>query len=277
MPLPSLAGLASLDLELMRIYLGQLSPNQFHNITTLAMVPFAFAVVWIVTSKPRGLRGTVGASATLLMSALAKPNFSLAFIPAYMVKTFAVFLKAKELRLLVPPLLVIAPTFVYLGVQYLFFSQAGIFEDGRSILVVDPLVQWNRFTDSIAWSTVRSLLFPVLVIGFLSALPNRRREIKNLAFAWLVLGVAVGQFMLMSEESGLGETIFHLNWSWGVIAATKIVFVYSFAAFARAWRFEYGARFWHKVMRAFTLAAFGAHLASGLTYVSVILSGYSYY
>lgn len=49
MPLPTAEGLLELDLQMMRIYLGQLAPNQFHNITTLAMMPFAFATVWVLS------------------------------------------------------------------------------------------------------------------------------------------------------------------------------------------------------------------------------------
>ena len=273
MPLPILSALASPGLSGTRIYLGQLSPNQYHNVTTLASVPFAIVATWLVITQIDRLTGRLGASGSLFLSTLAKPNFLLAFAPALVLdgllrrRTFS-----DPIRALKGISIVLIPSLLLIGLQYVAAQAGGVFADGRSVLVVDFLAQWSAFTDSIPISVARSVVFPVLVLALILSVRDWT-ALRLLKLPWVILSVAVAQFALMSEVDGAGQAIIHGNWAWQVIVSAKILFVFSTIELGKFGKSHSRLNPLGKSLMILAAFALALHVVSGGIYIFHIVSG----
>jgi hypothetical protein len=250
------------------LYLGQGTPNIWHNPTWVLMQPLALLTVglWYRSLGHRQPRAAAawrraGASIALLASTFVKPSFAVVFLPALAVLAAIRGGSLREKALGFAHLAILAaPTLALLGFEYLRHYAAA---DSGTRLIVAPFVVWGAKTPSVAISALLTVAFPLVVsIGW----PETLREDRGLQVIWIVTAIAFLERALLAES---GPQMMHGNWAWGYFIALKLLFVFALAAFLG--RAGGPGRVRPRVILAWTVLAF--HLAAGLWYLDCLLSG----
>jgi hypothetical protein len=203
------------------IYYGQVSPNVWHNPTTIFSLPFALAAFLL------GLRAlerfsigvSAGLGAVLVASLLAKPNYFLAFAPVLAIALNRASEKqSPEGRIGLPGQLVrfglvFGPSTLVLALQALKLDA------GRGAVTIKPFYEWSQASPNIPVSILVGIAFPLCVlICYWRQLVGERA----LLLAWVTLGVAILEFALIAENITLPSSG---NFGWGMITANRILFI----------------------------------------------------
>ncbi len=242
------------------VYLGQVSPNVWHNPTTIAVLPLAFLLFRAASrlTLAASPRESAGVGAIALLTTLTKPNYLLALLPCWLA------LVAERLRRGLPaaaagwrrPALVAAlmvgPAAVALAWQASRLGATG------GAIAIDPLAVWRLYSPHISVSILLSLAFP---LGVLACCFRTARRPGALALAWSVLLVAVLQMAWLAEP---GPRLTHGNFFWAAYTANYLLFVESAVVLIAAPR---SSRTW----AAWSLL--GAHTLAGLVYVGRLIAG----
>lgn len=216
-----------------RIYLGQLTPNVWHNSTQIFALPFAVAafVAAVALLRAPTRRRALIFGLLIVVSTLAKPNYTLALMPALGLFLLWVMYRARtrvrtQLEVVC---LAFLPTVLLLASQYLLvFGSKGVRETD---LVLAPLVVWQAYSTSIPVSIALSIAGPLAV---LLALPGKWRYDKAMVLAWLVLAVSVQQIALLAERLRDGAIAMDGNFFWGSYSAIFMLFLVSAISLVRA-------------------------------------------
>jgi hypothetical protein len=239
-----------------KVYLGQISPNVWHNPTAIAVLPlamllFAAASKMTITDRPRRL---AGAGALTLLNGLTKPNYLLALLPcwlALLVDRAARLPRAGQTRWRRTAIVVAAVVAPAAG---LLAWQAWRFGAGGGGVEIAPLAVWRLYSPNIPASILLSLAFPLGVLVLHWKIAHRQAP---LVLAWSVLLVAVVQMALLAER---GPRWTHANFFWGSYTANYLLFLESAVLLAGTPR------------SARTTLAWGllaAHAATGVVYVGL--------
>lgn len=258
------------------VYLGKFSPAIWHNSTTILAVPFSLVAFALIARyledahPPRWLHLAVPAS--LILCAVAKPNYMLALVPAVALWMGCRVVvtprgqRATEMgRLLRPALVIGLSAIVVLGIMYLTtFGGEGITIAGlRVSLGVRPGEVWAMLTRNPAWSLVASFLTPLLAT---LAVWRVARASTRLQLAWLAVTVAVAEFVILAEVLSNGDVLGHANWMWGAQIGTFVLYVVCGTELARRWK---DANRWKWVAAALGVA----QVALGVVFLWLYLSG----
>jgi hypothetical protein len=243
-----------------QVYLGQVSPNVWHNPTAIVVLPlamllFSAASRTTITDRPRRL---AGAGALALLNGLVKPNYLLALLPcwiALVVDRAARSPRPSRIGWRRPAIFVAA---VLAPVTALFAWQAWRLAGTGGGVEIAPLAVWRLYSPNIPASILLSLAFP---LGVLALHWNVARRQAPLVLAWSVLLVAVLQMALLAER---GPRWPHANFFWGAYAANYLLFVESAVLLAGA------PRSWRTTVAWGLLAA---HAGAGLVYAGLIVAG----
>ncbi len=205
-----------------RVYLGQISPNVWHNPTSLVCWPFAIALFFAANDflRSKQLRTLAVVAALAILSVLAKPNYFLAFAPVFGLVSL---LRFGPSRLWALSQLAMLPTVVILYWQLTAsFDGADAMRPGRRIAWM-PLAAWHVYSKSIPVSLLFSLAFP------LSYLIVFWRSLKNsdlLTFAWAVMLSALAWTACFAEVvTADGAVDVEFNFSWGAHLAAYVLFL----------------------------------------------------
>ena len=252
-------------------YKGIWSPNPWHNPTFLAAKPFVLLIFWwyiLEITKDRGFEkrfSLIRISILLMICALIKPNFVLAFIPSSFIFCFflpdkKIFMFSKTVQLLLPVLAVIV--FQFLFTYYYDVS-------GSSSIRFCFFDTWQFYARSVPLAVIQATAFPLVILIVL--LP-RLSEDKALVFSWILFIVSLLIFGLLCE-TGVRKN--HGNFAWTYMSCLNILFVYSTIVFLR-WVSDIpkNARFF-QIKTFLCGSVFLFHLLSGLYYVGYLISGYS--
>ena len=206
-----------------QLYLGYIAPTVFHNPTIALLKPLAVAWFWSVTgSRGGGARRTLTAGLLALAATLAKPSFTVAWLPA-----LALWLAfARRLPRAIDTGAGVASLCVGGAVLAL---QAWARGSQPSLLVVAPLEVMGFY--SARWQMpfllLLSLAFPLCVL--VARWPAARRD-GPLMCAWLVFVVAAAYgYLLVEAEPNSGDG----NWLWSgqvalfVLLAQTLLFLRS--------------------------------------------------
>jgi hypothetical protein len=255
------------------IYLGQITPNVWHNSTTIFMAPFAMlAAYWLPDAvRYSDTRKSALASVALLSSALAKPNYALAAVPAagllglwYLVKDHRNL--KKQLTMLI---FVIGPTVLIVAYQIAVTTFDSTSVHAGSI-AIDPLKQWRYFSDNIPLSIIRSISLPFLITGAVSVL--KRSLSPELFFAWATFLLSLFIFALFIETNRDGSYDLAGNLSWGLFPSLYILLLFSI----RDWCACYYSMKYLRTVRttnALIWVLFALHAATGLVYGVLVAGG----
>jgi len=200
-----------------RIYLGQFTPNVWHNPTTIMLMPFSLAcllyLIKDVESDDAKISYSIVGSLFLVFSVITKPNFAMIFIPSLVV----MYVFSRNFITINKVFIYVMPTIIIMLWQYLrTFST-----DQKEGIIFDPMVVWLTYTPNPLGSLLVSFAFPLAFILFFY---NKIRNIWLFKFSWLMLIVSLSQFLLLSES---GTRKFHGNFFWGVFCCLYIVFIVS--------------------------------------------------
>lgn len=259
------------------IYLGQLSPNVWHNSTTILSMPFSLlALIFGVRYLQSSTRVTlIALSGSMLVSTLFKPNFMLALVPTlFLVAAFMALAdheNTQRWRSVVAITLALVPSIVILAAQYALAFTGDSAAVVGSTTGVSPLTQWRDFTDSIPISIIRSLLLP----GLLTLLLLRSRSIDlMIVTSWVVLFISVAQFSTFSQFDEHGVEVLHGNRGWAIIPSMFALFLSTIVRYARTNLADSTVReaFKTREVRMVTVVAL-VHLISGLAYIVGITLG----
>lgn len=215
------------------IYLGNVTPNVWHNSTQMFALPFALAAfvgavaLLRVPTRSRALL----CGLLIVMSTLAKPNYALALMPVLSLALLWTMRKAgtRPSRQLTVLGLALLPAVILLGVQYiLIFGSHGV---AKTHLALAPFAVWNVYSASVPVSIGLSVAGPLAV---LLVLPKKWRNERAMALAWLVLMASLVQVALFAEQLQSGAIASGGNFFWGSYSAMFMVFVVSAISLVRA-------------------------------------------
>ena len=239
------------------VYLGQITPNLWHNPTLIVAMPFTVALFASAMWSLRRDSAKVYAltSAMLVFMALAKPSYLLPFIPVYavlLVRSLRVRLTSRSNQLAVLAG-ILGPVLLVLLAQY-----SGTFSEATGGgIVVRPFGVWGHYSPHIAASLGLSLAFPLATFAVCW-----RRALRDSALmtAWAVFVLALVELSIFAEK---GERFSSGNFFWGGYAALFVLFMTS----ARALLVD-PIHGWRSIV---AWGAFWAHAASGVLYVAYLL------
>ena len=205
-----------------RVYLGQISPNVWHNPTSLLCWPlvillFFSAAEFLQTARWRSLTAVAALAA---VSVLAKPNYFLAFAPAFGLLGLRRFGIS---RLWLASQVAMLPTVGILCWQLLAsFNGPDAMRPGLTI-ALHPLAAWQMYTDSVLISLLVSLAFPLsYLVIFRQSLSNPRL----LTFAWCVTASALVWTLCFAEvRTSDGVVDQDFNFSWGSHLSMFVLFL----------------------------------------------------
>lgn len=209
-------------------FLGQGTPNIWHNPTTIAVRPIALLVFVLVSSIviqsrkvefenniPAGK--AVAAGILLILSCLAKPSFVQVFYPAIftLMVIWLIMFKGKNLKTAIQLMLMCIPSLVVMILQFVIAFYSGNGNSGG--ITIAPFAVAGARTPSIAISMLLLLAFPVLM-AILTAI--RKSLTWGDALAWLMLLWGTVWRLFLAEK---GERMYHGNFTWGYMLAVYLV------------------------------------------------------
>lgn len=260
------------------IFMGQISPNVWHNSTNILAAPVAlvlFAAAVAFLRRP-GYSSAFLLAMLALASVLTKPNYALALLPVLTVVGALVLWRQRVQwrRALAMAGIVLGPVLLLLALQYfLVFSESGV---RRTSNAVRPFEVWAAHSVNIPLSLVLSLVGPLAVLVAIDA--ARRRSVA-MVLAWTTVAVSIAQFALLAEVHADNSVSTHANWSWGAHLAMMVLFVVSLVEFVRTlrepapghpWRQR---ATWRRVAVVIAGAVMALHVVSGIAYLVQILAG----
>jgi hypothetical protein len=203
------------------VYLGNISPNQWHNSTLILAMPFNLLLFYFTVKhiKSNQLSAFLIMGILSIISILCKPNYSLAFLPVLC--AYILLLNYKEKGLLVGIIktsLIAIPSILILLYQWYFtFRHNGVFVHPTKTIFA-PFLVWGSYTPHIFISLVLSLAFPLI-----TTILYFKKVDLYLFLSWAVFLLALLIFSLLAEYPTYGDG----NYEWGAIAANYILFLFS--------------------------------------------------
>ena len=265
-------------------YLGQGSPNPWHNPTTLIVRPIGLLIVMIVMGeclrvqrggfrKKNGLRVWKGVliAVLLLLSNLSKPSFVQIFYPAIFLLMFLwLFVyRGRNFPLGMQLLVCCLPSCALMGAQFFSAFDSGSNSDAAGV-VFAPFKVAGLYTDNIAVSTLLVIAFPLLTCLF--SIFRRTFDWTDF-FAWLMLLVGMAEKFLLAES---GSRMTHGNFNWGYILGLYFIWFSGIRLFTLwAHSLNEGAGGVKKAVSIMTFslcgAVLGLHLLSGIYYLYYLI------
>jgi hypothetical protein len=236
-------------------YLGNVSPNVWHNPTGVFAITFAVGLFIAATRLMNrvSVRAAAWTGLAMCLSLLAKPNYVMAFAPCYAPFLLAALRRAVREEGLRPRaaagilFIVFGPGAVILAAQYVWLTR-----DAR--IIFDPFSLWRNFNrEHITAGILIGIAFPLAVFV---CYPRRVNASQPLVLAWYTLAVGIGTNVCFRES---GARLVDGNFFWGMNFADHVLFVASTA-------FLVGQR--NDLRRVFCFAVLGLHALSGVTWLA---------
>jgi hypothetical protein len=257
-------------------FLGQGTPNIWHNPTTIAVRPIALLVFVLVSSIviqsrreefenniPAGK--AVAAGILLILSCLAKPSFVQVFYPAIftLMVIWLIMYRGRNLKTALQLFLVCLPSLIVMILQFVNAFYSGSGKSGG--LAIKPFVVAGARTRSIPISLLLLLAFPLLMLVITAV---KKSLNWSDALAWLMLFWGLVWRLLLAEK---GEREWHGNFSWGFMLASYLVWYCAVRNYLRHYFSEQmtgNKRGFGFVLATLVLAL---HLISGIYYIGYLV------
>ena len=257
-------------------YLGQGSPNIWHNPTSIAVRPIALLVFVLVSSMvikarredfehgiPAGTAVLTGL--LLILSCLAKPSFVQVFYPAIftLMVIWLIMYRGRNLKTALQLFLVCLPSLIVMILQFVNAFYSGSGKSGG--LAIKPFVVAGARTRSIPISLLLLLAFPLLMLVITAV---KKSLNWSDALAWLMLFWGLVWRLLLAEK---GEREWHGNFSWGFMLAAYLVWYCAVRNYLRHYFSEQmtgNKRGFGFVLATLVLAL---HLISGIYYIGYLV------
>lgn len=201
------------------IFLGQSSPNIWHNVTLWTLKPLALLSVYL-TFKAINTNNTkiyFLALAITLASIFAKPSFIIIFLPALflviLLKQF--YTKKNVLYFFIVSLF----SLIILVYQYTY-----TFGNEETKLIIDFLGVWSAGSKNIPISIFLALAFPLTLLVLY---PHILRH-DYILLSWLQTLLAM---LLFATFAQTGELYLHGNFGWSYAIALSLLYLFSIIYF----------------------------------------------
>lgn len=249
-------------------YLGQISPNVWHNSTTIFVMPFALLLFWQSYKQLQSptVAGAVLISIFCVLNAFAKPSFLFVFCGSYPLMLLSRFgLSWQFWKNLLPVAVgVIATAIIYFLIYELSFGNRYTSE---SYIVIWPFRVWEYFSNNIPLSFICSNIFPLAYIGFYG---KDCIQYPLMKYALISYVISVIIFIVFAE---IGPRLFHGNFYWQCVICSYILFHVTLLHFIEK-VIDLGMRNWKNIIIA---AAFSSHVIAGFLYLGKFLLTKNYY
>ena len=253
------------------LYLGQSSPNVWHNPTTALLKPFALlSAIYLdrILFERGGSRSFLIFITATIASLFAKPSFGLALAPVLLVVGAALcspgLARAKDYFDIAsngPPVLLATALglFALIVLQGTYIFSLSAMPAGG--ILVAPFYVWSRQSPFIPLSVLLAVAFPVAVTCL--DWPDRLRR-AGLALAWSLFGVAFFIRVLFAES---GSALGYANFAWSYQITLSVLFAFSMRSYyVHTVAGHKGKGFW------ITTGLLFAHVMSGLYYLYQVLA-----
>jgi hypothetical protein len=186
----------------------------------------AFMLAIRTLSRP-GLRTAAAAGGAMLVSALAKPNYVLAFAPCLAVMLAGTLfhrVRTGSLRLSVAGGMLA----LVFGLPALALVTQALLLARHEAILYAPFAVWGQYCRGHFYGAVLvGVAFPLSAI---LCYPRQANASQAVVLAWATLAVAIAMFALFAES---GERITHANFAWGMTFADHVLFVVTAAFLVR--------------------------------------------
>lgn len=209
------------------IYLGQGSPNVWHNPTLIMVKPFAVFITVMVLNVMKTpmksyekflmwIKKGVGLSMLILLSAVAKPAFIQIFFPAIFIWCIIKTVTSKG-RFLPNSLYLLACCLPALFVFLLQFCLTFVMSNndassGVATIGIKPFFAMKIWAPNVFFSPLLAVAFPVCVV--LLTVLQRQKISDGTKFCWLMYLCAFAEAALLYEPSRPS----HGNFGWGLLS-----------------------------------------------------------
>jgi len=203
------------------IFLGQGSPNIWHNVTLWTVKPFALLSVWytlkgIETSKKTAY---IFAFIIVVLSIFAKPSFIIMFLP-----TLAIFslIKGSYKDLVFQRYFFLLSSISILILSYQYTHT--FVEDRASHIIIDVGGVWSLSSQNIGISIFLGLAFPLLLTLFKTGLLND----NTILLSWIMTFIGIAYYAIFAET---GRFYSHGNFGWSYMLAMSLLYLFSIIKF----------------------------------------------
>ena len=207
-----------------KFYLGNITPNVWHNSTTILLAPVALATFWISYLRINGLQKKkdstflITLTILIIVGLLIKPSYFFVFLISYPIMIMFTSSLRKNFFLEILPVLAGVGL---LSLQYflIYHYQAGNLNEEGSSVTIDFFLVWSNLSDNIFLSIIGSLLFPIICFTLFF-----RQSIKSLIvrYATLQYVISILIFITFSET---GSRQYHGNFFWQCTISSYILFL----------------------------------------------------
>lgn len=260
-----------------QVYLGQGSPNIWHNPTYIAVRPLALICVIyfnrFINERTPKAKDIVVLSLLVFISVLLKPSFIAVFLPACLV--FAVIdyffnekdavLEIKRLSIFILPC--IAALFIFLRMFVLPNDLLATRQSSHAGIALSFFEFASRYSPNVFISLVLAMAFPVFSIIVL-----RRQIFKRggkYVFPFIFFAVGLMEYAFVNETGDRGASG---NFSWGYYLSLFIAWVYFLPLFIQ----ESLKGRMSLTVRILGYVLICLHLISGIYYFFALLTGVSH-
>ncbi|HVV68953.1 MAG TPA: hypothetical protein VHE99_08000 [Gammaproteobacteria bacterium] len=247
------------------IFLGQGSPNVWHNPTLIMVKPFAFLVTYlsILALDSKKLKHWVLVSILLLLSMAYKPSFGVVFIPAFFY--FIVINHTKELTVYIKAGLAVFPSCLYALYQYYVMSYQFNNNPEQGAIQLSVFGVLHLFTHNVFISLLLATAFPLSLMLF------RFKQFVSNKYLQLILIMFVIAYAQMGLLAETGRHFGDCNFFWGYLIVLQLLFVFSFIEFVKWVKTAKSQNILVKSEIGLVSIIFALHLFSGIYYFSRIV------
>lgn len=207
-----------------KYYFGYSGFALYHNPTIILLRPLAL-LLWIVIlnnlKKGGNPAGTIVSFLLVIITTLAKPNFTIAIIPAIGLLIIWQLIRHEKIQWRYILFGLFLPAGLVLLWQYQLAFQGA--RDSKIIFAPFEVTRWMSDYPSLKF--LLSILFPLGV-----AISQFKHVIwdKQLALAWITFGIGAGYGYLLAEQ---GKSLFSANFLWCTQITLFILFIESIRFF----------------------------------------------
>lgn len=247
-----------------RYYLGFIGVTSYHNPTQLLLKPIALILFALVvkilkdvpTQNTSNMALKVGALTVL--STLAKPNFIICLLPAFLFYSFYLFFKERTIAWRPGIFGILLPAILILGWQYFVNYGEGRFGDEKIIFA--PFKVYKHYSPWLFSKFIFSIIFPATVyFGYF----KKASKDVSLTFAWMIFLIGAFYTYFLAES---GPQFGAGNFGWSGEISLFILFVYSILFFIRQAPFKNfkSKDISSKTFAFLTVITFSMHIMGGI-------------
>lgn len=257
------------------VYLGQGTPNIWHNPTFIAQKPLAILIFFLtclilpLTNNPLSKKKVFVISFLLFATVWIKPNFGVTYISFLLIYFFLSSKRKIDKKQYLYASIIVIPSILSLALQY-YFTYKPLSNIKSASLVIEYLAVWKHFSPNPYLSFFLGIAFPLMIIIF------RFTSIKKINLflpATIFSLLALTQMALFAEG---GVRFYHWNFAWSYNMGLYMLFLVALIEYSSWIRKPQKRSFFETNMLYISSVVLLLHLSSGVFYLVKLLLGFPY-